>query len=78
MKKVLLIFTAIVFMASFAACSKKCVCVVYKNGVIINTEKEKQSENEFNLKDSGFRKCSEMNNVEELEFFGKNGRDECK
>lgn len=58
MKKVLVIFAAVAFVATLASCKKTCTCTGYVDGVAIA-----ESATEIELDGTNYKKCADMNSV---------------
>ena len=71
MKKLFVMFAAVVIVASFTSCAKKCTCHTYVAGVA-------GPEKEVYLKDSPTaKKCADLNTMVDTPITGKTGV-ECK
>ena len=58
MKKVLVIFAAVAFVATLASCKKTCTCTGIANGVEVA-----ESATEVELDGTTYKKCSDMTSV---------------
>ena len=67
MKKVVLALAAVAMVACLASCNKNCTCKTYAAGVVVSTAEDVE------LDGDTYKKCSDMNNVANIEGVGKSG-----
>lgn len=69
MKKVLVLLSAVAFVACFTSCNKTCTCKTYADGIVITTDDDVEVEEG--------KKCADMSHYTTSEDGNKTGV-ECK